>query len=433
MRDKISGMNILLLGSGGREHAFAWKMNQSPLCEKLYIAPGNAGTSQCGTNVEIGVNDFGTIGKFVKTNEIDMVVVGPEDPLVNGIYEYFTGSEELKDIPVIGPSQNGALLEGSKSFAKKFMRRHQIPTAEYGEYTAETLEDGFDFIDEQNPPIVLKADGLAAGKGVLIIEEHGDAKAELREMLELNKFGKASEKVVIEQFLKGIEFSVFVMTDGQHYKMIPTAKDYKRIGEGDTGLNTGGMGCISPVPFADEAMMRKVANRIVIPTIKGLRNDNIVYKGFIYIGLMNVDGNPYVIEYNCRMGDPETEVIFPRIKSDLVKHLVAIAEGKLMEEVVEVDDRATATVIVASGGYPESYEKGKEITGLNSNSDTIIFHAGTKKDGDKIVTNGGRVLAVTSYGSDIQDAVAKSNAVVEKINFEGKYYRKDIGYEFKQP
>jgi phosphoribosylamine--glycine ligase len=424
-------MKILLLGSGGREHAFAWKLTQSPLCEKLFIAPGNAGTAQHGENVAIGVNDFDAIEKFVLENKIELVVVGPEDPLVNGIYDYFLAKDELKNIPVIGPSKNGAQLEGSKAFAKQFMVRHNIPTAAYGEFTIENLEDGFDFIDEQTPPIVLKADGLASGKGVLIINEHGEAKENLREMIEQNKFGKASTKVVIEEFLKGIEFSVFVLTDGVNYKILPNAKDYKRIGEGDTGLNTGGMGCISPVPFVDDVLMKKVEERVIIPTIEGLKKDNIVYKGFIYIGFMNVDGEPYVIEYNCRMGDPETEIVLPRIKNDLVELLVAVGNGTLAKENIEIDERAAATVIIASGGYPEDYEKGKEISGLNNAGDSIVFHAGTKQDGDKVLTNGGRVLAVTSYGKDIHEAVAKSNAAIEKVNFEGKYYRKDIGYEFK--
>lgn len=424
-------MKILLLGAGGREHAFAWKLSQSPLCEKLFIAPGNAGTSQHGENVAIGVNDFDAIEKFVLENKIELVVVGPEDPLVNGIYDYFQAKDELKNISVIGPSKTGAQLEGSKAFAKQFMVRHKIPTAAYGEFTIENLEDGFDFIDEQTPPIVLKADGLAAGKGVLIINEHGEAKDNLREMIEQNKFGKASAKVVIEEFLKGIEFSVFVLTDGVNYKILPHAKDYKRVGEGDTGLNTGGMGCISPVPFVNDVLIKKVEERVIIPTIEGLKKDNIVYKGFIYIGFMNVDDDPYVIEYNCRMGDPETEIVLPRIKNDLVELLVAVGNGTLEKIVIEIDERACATVIVASGGYPEDYEKGKEISGLNDTGDSIIFHAGTKADGDKILTNGGRVLAVSSYGKNIHEAVAKSNAAIEKINFEGKYYRKDIGYEFR--
>jgi phosphoribosylamine--glycine ligase len=429
-------MNILLLGSGGREHAFAWKMSQSPLCKKLYIAPGNAGTAQFGENIALGVNDFAAIEKFVLANNIDMVVVGPEDPLVNGIYDYFKASPVLSKIPVIGPSKLGATLEGSKAFAKLFMVKHGIPTAAYREFSAHNLGAGLDYIDLQTPPIVLKADGLAAGKGVLICETKEEAKAELREMIANAKFGKASAKVVIEQFLKGIEFSVFVLTDGTNYKILPQAKDYKRIGEGDTGLNTGGMGCISPVPFVDEALMKKVEERVVIPTIEGLKKDKITYEGFIYIGFMNTvqpDGSvePFVIEYNCRMGDPETEIVFPRIKSDLVKHFLALAKGELQNEVIEIDERAAATVIVASGGYPENYEKGKEITGLAAVKDSIVFHAGTKNENGKVVTNGGRVLAVTSFGKDIHEAVATSNVSIEKIGFEGKYYRRDIGWEFR--
>lgn len=424
-------MNILLLGSGGREHAFAWKLSQSSLCSKLFIAPGNAGTSAHGQNVPMSVNDFSAIEKFVLENEVELVVVGPEDPLVNGIYDYFQMKDTLKNIPVIGPSKNGAMLEGSKAFAKQFMIRHHIPTAAYEEFTLANLEDGFDFIDEQVPPIVLKADGLAAGKGVLICSNHNEAKAELREMIEETKFGAASSKVVIEQFLKGIEFSVFVLTDGANYKILPNAKDYKRIGEGDTGLNTGGMGCISPVPFVDDAMMQKVEQRVIIPTIEGLKKDNITYIGFIYIGFMNVNGEPYVIEYNCRMGDPETEIVLPRIKSDLVKLLLATGSGNLNKETIEIDERAAATVIVASGGYPENYEKGKVIKGLNEVTASIVFHAGTKSENGGIVTNGGRVLAVTSYGSDIVEAVKKSNESITRINFDGKYYRKDIGYEFQ--
>ena len=426
-------MNILLLGSGGREHAMAWKMSQSPLCTKLYIGPGNAGTSQHGENVPLGVNDFAAIEKFVLEKQIGLVVVGPEDPLVNGIYDYFIANEKLKNIPVIGPSKKGAMLEGSKAFAKQFMVRHNIPTAAYKEFDATNIEQGVLYISEQAaPPIVLKADGLAAGKGVLICATKDEAKLELLDMIMDLKFGTASAKVVIEEFLRGIEFSVFVLTDGVNYKILPNAKDYKRIGEGDTGLNTGGMGCISPVPFVEEEVMKKVEQRVIIPTIKGLQKDNIVYKGFIYIGFMQVGADPYVIEYNCRMGDPETEIVFPRIKSDLVKHFVALAEGRLQDEVIEIDDRAAATVIVASGGYPEHYEKGKEITGLDKITDgTIVFHAGTKNENGKVVTNGGRVLAVTSFGKDIHEAVAKSNAAIEKINFERKYYRKDIGYEFR--
>lgn len=428
-------MKILLLGSGGREHAFAWKMSASPLCEQLFILPGNAGTEQHGTNIaNIGINDFDAIGKFCLEENIELLVVGPEEPLVNGIYDYFVQSDVLQHIPVIGPSKAGAMLEGSKAFSKQFMVKHGVPTAAYAEFTVENLEDGFDFIDEQTPPIVLKADGLAAGKGVLICATHGEAKEELRAMLEQSKFGKASAKVVIEQFLKGIEFSVFVLTDGNSYKILPHAKDYKRIGEGDTGLNTGGMGCISPVPFVTDALMQTVERTVILPTVNGLKQDGITYKGFIYIGLMNVDGVPYVIEYNCRMGDPETEIVLPRIQNDLVQLLSAVGQGRLADENISVDERAMATVIVASGGYPGDYEKGKEIIGLEKfegSKETIPFHAGTKKMGDSIVTNGGRVLAVSSFGKDIHEAVAKSNAAIEQIDFEGKYYRKDIGYEFR--
>ena len=425
-------MNILLLGSGGREHAFAWKLSKSPILGKLYIAPGNAGTAQHGHNVAIGVNDFAAIEKFVLENDISMVVVGPEDPLVNGVYDYFVGSEKLKHIPVIGPSAKGAMLEGSKAFSKQFMIKHNVPTAAYKEFTADNLEEGIAYIATQTPPIVLKADGLAAGKGVLICPTIEEAQAELKEMIGNAKFGAASAKVVIEQFLKGIEFSVFVLTDGVNYKILPHAKDYKRIGEGDTGLNTGGMGCISPVPFVTADLMKVVEDTVIIPTIQGLQKDGITYKGFIYIGLMQVGDKPYVIEYNCRMGDPETEIVLPRIKSDLLQHFVALSNGNLANETIGIDKRAAATVIVASGGYPEDYEKGKEITGLETVRDSIVFHAGTKADGNKILTNGGRVLAVTSIADDILTAVKRSNASIQKINFDGKYYRTDIGYEFRQ-
>jgi phosphoribosylamine---glycine ligase len=431
-------MNVLLLGSGGREHAFAWKLSQSPLCTKLLIAPGNAGTAQCGTNVPVHVNDFEAIQQLVLAEKIDIVVVGPEDPLVNGIYDYFKMVEPLQKIPVIGPSKAGAMLEGSKAFSKQFMVRHNIPTAAYKEFTAANLADGLAYIDNQTPPIVLKADGLAAGKGVLICNTREEANAGLNEMIAHAKFGAASAKVVIEQFLKGMEFSVFVLTDGVDYKILPHAKDYKRIGEGDQGLNTGGMGCISPVPFVSPELMAKVEKRVIIPTIKGLQNENIVYKGFIYIGLMNIwveggapEGDPYVIEYNCRMGDPETEIVFPRIKSDLLKHLVALGKGALKDEQIEIDERAAATVIVASGGYPENYEKDKVITGLETVTDSIVFHAGTKAESGKVLSSGGRVLAVSSYGENIQQAVAVSNASIQKIHFDGMYYRRDIGYEFK--
>lgn len=424
-------MNILLLGAGGREHAFAWKLTQSPLCTKLYTAPGNAGTAAYGENVAIGMNDFDALASLVKEKNIEMVVAGSEEPLVNGIYDYFKTTAGLEHIPVIGPSKMGAQLEGSKAFSKAFMQRHNVPTAAYKEFTAENLHEGDAYIDLQTPPIVLKADGLAAGKGVLICETREEAKTALHDMIANARFGAASAKVVIEQFLKGIEFSVFVLTDGSTYKLLPHAKDYKRIGEGDTGLNTGGMGCVSPLPFVTEDLMRKVEERVMKPTVEGLAKEGIVYKGFIYFGLMNVDGEPFVIEYNCRMGDPETEIVFPRIKTDLLQHFVALSNGSLGKEVIEIDPRATATVIVASGGYPEDYEKGKEITGLENVTDSIVFHAGTKAQGDKLFTNGGRVLAVTSYGASIQDAVATSLNSISKIRFDGMYYRKDIGYEFK--
>jgi phosphoribosylamine--glycine ligase len=424
-------MNILLLGSGGREHAFAWKLSESPLLDALFIAPGNGGTDDYGANVDLAINDFEAIGQFVLENEVGMVVVGPEDPLVNGIYDYFQEHDTLKSVPVIGPSKAGAALEGSKAFAKQFMVKHGIPTAPYKEFNSENLHEGAAWIDQQTPPIVLKADGLAAGKGVLICATKEEAKQELEEMIAGGKFGKAGATVVIEQFLKGVEFSFFVITDGVNYKILPHAKDYKRIGEGDTGLNTGGMGCVSPVPFVNNIMRLKVKEQVINPTMKGLQQDGIVYKGFLYIGLMSVDGEPFVIEYNCRMGDPETEVVLPRLKSDLLKHLIALSEGTLQNETIEIDHRATATVIAASGGYPGNYEKGKEITGLNDVKKAMVFHAGTKAEDGKILTNGGRVLAVTSYGKDIHEAVAQSNAAIEKINFEGKYYRKDIGYEFK--
>lgn len=425
-------MNILLLGSGGREHALAWKLKQSPLCETLFIAPGNPGTATVGTNVPISATDFDALKNFCLEHQIEMVVVGPEDPLVKGVYDFFLEDELLKKISVIGPSKTAAQLEGSKAFAKQFMERQHIPTAKYREFTAQNLEDGLAHIDANNPPFVLKADGLAAGKGVLIISDKDEAKAALQEMILQNKFGVASAKVVIEEFLSGIEFSVFVLTDGTNYKILPNAKDYKRVGEGDTGLNTGGMGAISPVPFVDEALMQKVEERIVKPTVKGLAKEAIVYKGFIYVGLILVNNEPFVIEYNCRMGDPETEVVMPRLKSDLVDLLLAVADGNLNTKNVEQDERAATTVIVASGGYPEDFEKGKIISALNENygDDVIVFQAGTKNEQDNIVTSGGRVLAITAYGNSIENAVEKSLSVAEKIQFEKKYFRKDIGYEF---
>lgn len=420
-------MNILLLGSGGREHALAWKLSKSTDLEALYIAPGNAGTKNLGTNVNINVNDFIAIKEFVLEHKIDMVVVGPEDPLVNGIVDFFLADEAIKDIPVIGPDKNSAQLEGSKDFAKKFMQKYNIPTAKYGTFTAETLTEGEKFLEKMKAPYVLKADGLAAGKGVLIIEDLNEAKQELANMLEHKKFGNSSAKVVIEEFLTGVEMSVFVLTDGDGFKVLPEAKDYKRIGEGDTGLNTGGMGAVSPVPFANAAFMDKVYNQIIVPTIKGIRQEKMNYKGFVFIGIINVKGEPYVIEYNCRMGDPETEVVMPRLKSDLIDLLEGIATNTLSERDVEFDDRYAATVMMVSGGYPEAYEKGKTIYGLNEVSNSLVFHAGTAADGPVVSTNGGRVLAVTSYGKTLEKALDYSYESVEKIKFDGFYFRKDIG------
>ena len=424
-------MNILLLGSGGREHAFAWKMIQSPLCATLFVAPGNAGTAAIATNVAMNPNDFDTVAKFVLDNNVKMVVVGPEDPLVNGIVDYFKNREDLKDIPVIGPSQQGAALEGSKEFAKQFMVRHNIPTAGYDSFTAETVEQGCEFLETLSAPYVLKADGLAAGKGVLIIDNLAEAKTELRNMLVNAKFGNASSKVVIEEFLDGIELSCFVMTDGKSYKILPTAKDYKRIGEGDTGLNTGGMGAISPVPFATPLLMQKIEDRIVKPTVDGLAKDNIDYRGFIFIGLIIVKGEPIVIEYNVRMGDPETEVVIPRIQSDLVGLFHAIGSQTLSLSTVEIDARSAATIMLVSGGYPEDFAKGKEITGIDSVAieDALVFQAGTKAEGGKVLSNGGRVIAVTAFGENIDEAIKKSYQNINKISFDKMYFRKDIGFD----
>tara|TARA_B110000196_G_scaffold37348_1_gene27887 strand:- start:2553 stop:3827 length:1275 start_codon:yes stop_codon:yes gene_type:complete len=424
-------MNVLILGSGGREHAFAWKVSQSSLCKKLLVAPGNAGTNELGTNVEIGVNDFESIKKLALEEDIDMLIVGPEDPLVNGIFDFFNGDESLKHITVIGPSKQGAKLEGSKEFAKEFMQRHDIPTAKYQAFTKDNLQEGYAFLESLNAPYVLKADGLAAGKGVLILENLEEAKKQLKAMVADAKFGKASSTVVVEEFLSGIELSVFVLTDGTSYKILPSAKDYKRIGEGDTGLNTGGMGAISPVPFADRFFIEKVETEIIKPTIHGLKEEGIVYHGFIFIGLIVSGNDVKVIEYNVRMGDPETEVVIPRIKSDLLHLFQGIGDGSFSEKDLHIDEDTAATVMLVSGGYPEKYEKGKVIAGLDDVEGSIVFHAGTKKEEDAVLTNGGRVLAVTSFGKNIEDALNKSFVNAEKINFEGKYYRKDIGFDLR--
>ena len=422
-------MNILILGSGGREHTFAWKLSQSRKLTKLFVAPGNAGTSEIATNIPIGVNDFAAIKDLVLKENIELVLVGPEDPLVNGIHDFFLQDEKLKNIGVIGPEKLAATLEGSKEFAKEFMIRHHIPTAQYKSFTSETVAAGFRFLEQLNPPYVLKADGLAAGKGVVILMDLEEAKAELKAMLVDKKFGSASSTVVIEEFLDGIELSVFVLTDGKSYKVLPTAKDYKRIGEGDTGLNTGGMGAISPVPFASKDFMDKIERRIVKPTVEGLKIDNMRYKGFIFIGLIKVGDDPKVIEYNVRMGDPETEVVLPRIKNDLVELLQAISNETLADIDLRIDERTATTVMTVSGGYPGVYEKGKEIKGIKSITDALVFHAGTTTKDGKVITNGGRVMAITSFGEDFKSALALSYENVEKLSFDGINYRKDIGFD----
>jgi len=422
-------MNILILGSGGREHTFAYKISESIRCNKLFVAPGNAGTSEIATNISVAVTDFKAIKEAVIKHQITMVIVGPEDPLVKGIVDFFRSDSELKDVSLIGPSMAGALLEGSKERAKEFMINHQIPTATYQSFTKKTVSEGKLFLETLSPPYVLKADGLAAGKGVLIINNILEAQQELENMLTHAKFGAASSTVVIEEFLAGIELSVFVLTDGKNYKILPTAKDYKRIGEGDMGLNTGGMGAISPIPFVDKKFMKKIEDRIVIPTVKGLQAEKIDYKGFIFIGLIKVNNDPYVIEYNVRMGDPETEVVLPRIKTDLITLLEATANQNLDKIKLEIDAKTAATVMLVSGGYPEAYEKGKVISGLDTISNSIVFHAGTLNNEDRILTNGGRVLAITSMGTNYKEALEKSYNNIEKLHFDEMNFRSDIGFD----
>jgi len=426
-------MRVLLLGAGGREHAFAWKISQSPLCEKLFIAPGNAGTSQCGTNLDFSVSDFDAIKKCCIDEKIDLVLVGPEEPLVKGITDFLISDPRLNDLDIIGPSKIGAQLEGSKAFAKAFMHKHKIPTAAYGEFTLDNYKDGVVYINKHELPIVLKADGLAAGKGVVICENYVEALAEFELMIQRAKFGEASKKVVIEEFLQGIELSVFVLTDGKNYVLLPEAKDYKRVGEEDTGLNTGGMGAVSPVPFADEIFLKNVEEKVIKPTIEGLKADGLEYRGFIFFGLIKVGDEPYVIEYNCRMGDPETEVVIPRLKNDFLEMLVAAAKQELNKIKIEEDDRFACTVMAVSGGYPGDYEKGYVIHGLDKvdTAESIIFHAGTITKDGKPVTNGGRVLCITSFGDSIFEAVEKSKEELRNITFTGMSFRRDIGYEFE--
>ncbi len=426
-------MNILLLGSGGREHAIAWKIKQSPLCKNIFIAPGNSGTKLFGTNLSFSYNDFDAILKICLNEKINMVIVGPEEPLVNGIVDFLKSNEQLKNLIVIGPSKEAAQLEGSKAYAKKFMARHHIPTAEYREFTNQNYEDGLIYLQKHSLPIVLKADGLAAGKGVVICTNLADALNEFEAMIKNSKFGDASSRVVVEQFLEGIEMSVFAVTDGKDFVLLPDAKDYKRIGKGDTGLNTGGMGAISPVPFADLVFMDKVLEKIVKPTIAGFEKDQLPYQGFVFFGLIKIGDEPFVIEYNCRMGDPETEVVLPRLKNDLLEILIATAQNKLQDIVIEIDERYACTIVAVSGGYPENYQNGFEVTGLDkiNSMHSILFHAGAKEQNDKIVTNGGRVLCVTSFGETLKEATGKSVEALEKISYTGKYFRDDIGYEFK--
>lgn len=425
-------MNVLVLGSGGREHAMSWKLKQSDKLNQLFVAPGNAGTKDIATNLNIGVNDFAAIKEAVIKHNINMVIVGPEDPLVNGVVDFFLQDDEVKHIPVIGPQAEAAQLEGSKEFSKEFMQRNNVPTAGYASFTKDTLAEGLSYLETQKPPFVLKADGLAAGKGVVILEDLNAAKQELTAMLADAKFGDASRKVVIEEFMSGIELSVFVITDGKDYVILPEAKDYKRIGEGDTGLNTGGMGAISPVPFADKAFMEKVEKEVVIPTINGFKKEGLPYKGFVFIGLMNENGTPRVVEYNVRMGDPETEVVLPRLKTDLLGIMEAVAEERLGEIEVEFEEKTAATIIMVSGGYPEAYEKGNEISNLDKTAGSLIFHAGTKEENGKVVTNGGRVIAVTSYGKDFNEALTQSYKNTAIINWKDKYFRTDLGFDLQQ-